>query len=193
MRTSPLLAMLFCAGCAANGIPREVLAIARSTKPGGDFHIEVDSKGRVVEAGAAVALDSVPAACRAGADAAHPGGRQTGAERVWADGSVRWLVAKEIDGRALELLLRDDGTVFGGEEVLAQSAWPDAVVQAAKAAVPGATLERVEHVWGLEARGAETYHLKFRDRGESVRVGLSSDAKVLRVVRRLPGQVRVPR
>ena len=61
MRTSPLLAMLFCAGCAANGIPREVLAIARSTKPGGDFHIEVDSKGRVVEAGAAVALDSVPA------------------------------------------------------------------------------------------------------------------------------------
>lgn len=193
MRFLSLTALAFCAGCSATGISEDVLAIARSTMPAGEFHIEYDADGNVVEAGGAVPLDSVPAACRAAADAARPGGRQTGAERVFVDGSTSWMVAKDVDGRAIELLVRDDGTVFGGEEVLAKSAWPAAIVEAAKGAVPGASLDRVERVWGTEARGAEAYHLKLTDRGESVRVGVSQDGKVLRVVRRLGGQVRVPR
>lgn len=193
MRSLSLTALVLCAGCSATGISEDIVAIARSTMPAGEFHIEYDADGNVLAAAGSVALASVPAACRAAADAFRPGGRQTGAERAYVDGAQCWMVAKEIDGRAVELLVHDDGTVFGGEEVLAQSAWPSAVVEAAKAAVPGATLERVERVWGTEARGAEAYHLKLRDRGESVRVGVSSDAKVQRVVRRLAGQVRVPR
>jgi hypothetical protein len=171
----------------------DVLQIARSTMRGGEFHVEFGDDGKLIEAAGAVPLDSVPAACRAAVDKAHPGGKQTGAERLYMDGSPGWMVAKEIDGRAFEILLREDGTVFGGEEVLAQSAWPSGVVEAARIAVPGATLERVERVFGTEARGAEAFHAKFNDHGESVRVGLSSDAKVVRVVRRLAGQVRVPR
>jgi hypothetical protein len=193
MRFMYFTAVFLCAGCATSGMPREVVDIARSTTVAGAFHVEYDADGRVVEAAGAVPLEAVPAKCRASADADRPGGRQTGAERVYVDGAMGWMVAMEIDGRALEILLRDDGTALGGEEVLPQSAWPAAVVQAAKAAVPGASLERVERVWGAEIRGAEAYHLKFLDRGESVRVGVSEDAKVLRVVRRLAAQVRVPR
>lgn len=193
MRFFALAAMFLGASCAGSGVSEEVLEIARATRPSGAFHIEFDSDGSVLAAGGAVALESVPAACRSAVDAAHPGGRQTGAERVYEDGSTSWMVAKEVDGRALEILVTDDGEVFGGEEVLAPSTWPPDVVSAAKAAVPGSTLERVERVWGTEARGDEAYHLKFNDHGESVRVGVSADAKVLRVVRRLAGQVRVPR
>lgn len=193
MRFFALTALALCAGCAGPGMSDDALDIARSTMKGGEFHVEFDSDGELVEAGGAVPLESVPAACRAAVDKAHPGGRQTGAERMYLDGAGGWMVAKEIDGRALEILLRDDGEIFGGEEVLASTAWPAAVVEAAKAAVPGASLERVERVWGTEARGAEAYHMKFNDHGESVRVGVSAEAKVLRVVRRLASQVRVPR
>lgn len=193
MKNLFVLGVLVCAGCASTHLPAGVMEIARSTAPAGRFHIEFDADGRVLEAAGQVGLDSVPSACRTAVDAAFPGGRQTGAERVHTAGAGVWMVAKEIDGRPYEILVRDDGTVFGGEESLAATAWPAAVVDAAKAAVPGATLDRVERVWGTEARGAEAYHVKLVDRGESVRVGVSAEAKVVRVVRRIEGQVRIPR
>lgn len=193
MRVFPWTILALLVGCAGNGISEEVLEVVRATRLGGEFHLEFDADGDLIEAGSTVELESVPQACRAAVDAAHPGGRQAGAERVFLDGHEGWMVAKEIDGRGLEILVRDDGKILGGEETLSPTAWPEAVVAAAKAALPGAALERVERVWGTEARGKEAYHVKFRDHGESLRVGLASDGKVLRVVRRLQGQVRVPR
>ncbi len=160
MKGFTILALALCAGCAETRMSGEVLDIARTTTTAGAFHIEFDSDGRLVEAAGEVPLDAVPAACRAAADAAFPGGRQTGAERAYIDDATAWMVAKDMGGRPVEVIVRDDATVYGGEEVLAEAAWPAAVVEAAKAAVPGATLERVERVWGVEPRGGEAYHLK---------------------------------
>ncbi len=193
MRALSLLLVVLCAGCAGTRMSSDLMDLAQSTRPGGTFHIEFGADGRLVEAGAEVPLDTAPEACRAAADAAFPGGRQTGAERLRAGDGAMWMIAKQVDGRPIEILVTDDGTVRGGEEVLARSAWPAAVVAAAEAAVPGATLERVERVWGAEARGAEAYHVKFDAGGDSVRVSLTADAAVVRVVRRLRAQVRVPR
>lgn len=193
MRRNALALVLLLAACAGPRIPSEVLEALRATTPGGESHIEFASDGRVVEAGGAVALDAVPADCRAAVDAKFPGGRQTHAERVVIGKTRLWLIAKQVEGRSLEVLVAEGGNVVGGEESLARQDWPAAVVDAARSAVPGASLERVERVWGLEARGGEDYHVKLVDRGESVRVGVSDDGRVVRVVRRLSGQVRVPR
>lgn len=190
----PVLLLAFpCAGCAGTRVSSDVLEVARATMPGGEFHIEFAADGRVVEAGGAIPLEEVPAACRAAVDAAFPGGRQTGAELLVVAKERVWLVAKQIEGRSFEILVEDDGTIFGGEESLAWGDWPPEIVDAARAAVPEAQLERVERVWGKEARGGEAYHVKFSERGESVRVGVSAEGQVVRVVRRMVGQVRVPR
>lgn len=193
MRLFGVVLLALCAGCASTQVSPDLLALARSTKPSGLFHVEFGPDGRFVEAGAEVAIETVPQNCRAAVDAAFPGGRQTGAERVSTTDGEIWMVAKEIDGRPIEILVAADGTMRGGEELIAESSWPANVVAAAKSAVPGATLERVERVWGNEAQAGEVYHAKFNAGGDSIRVGLTAEAQVVRVVRRLNGQVRLPR
>jgi hypothetical protein len=193
MKVLSLVLVALCAGCASSRVSNDVLELARSTRPAGAFHIEFGDNGNMIEAGAERTLESVPAKFRDAAEAAFPGGRQVGAARALTTDGPIWLIAKEIDGRSLEILVGDDGVVRGGEEVLDESAWPAHVVAAAKAAVPGAKLERVERVWGAEAQGAEAYHVKFNASGDSLRVGLTNDGQVVRLVRRIGGQVRVPR
>lgn len=193
MRTLPVILLALTAGCAGTRMSSDVMDVARSTKPAGLFHVEFGPDGRFVEAGAEVVIESVPTNCTAAADVAFPGGRVTGAERVRTpEGSV-WMVAKEIDGRAIQVLVGDDGVVRGGEEMIAEVAWPAPVVAAGRAAVPQAVLKRVERVWGLEAEQGEAYHLKFDAGGDSIRVGVTAEAQVVRVVRRIDGQIRVPR
>ncbi len=193
MRSIVFVGLAVLAGCVSGPLSPEVLDLAQGTKPAGAFHIEFGPDGMLQSAGGEVDLATVPEAVRAGADQAFPGGRQVGAEKVIAGGQHLWLVAKEIDGQGFELLVRPDGTVVGGEEVLAEARWPKAAVAAAQAAVPGATLERVERVWGPEAIGGEAFHVKFRKDGDSLRVGVDEAGKVVRVVRRVPGQFRVER
>lgn len=193
MRSSCITLVLLCAACAGPRISEDVLDVARATVPGGEFHIEFGPDGRVIEAGGEVPLDALPAKVRASLDASYPGGHTLSAARVVVDGQRLWSVAKRIDGRDFEFLVRADGKVLGGEESLARTFWPAAVLAAAHDAVPGAKLERVERVWGVEARDGEHYHVKFVDRGESVRVGVTAEGQVVRVVRRMAGQVRVPR
>ncbi len=193
MRTRCITLALLCAACAGPRISEDVLDVARATMPGGQFHIEFGPDGRVLEAGGEVPLEALPDKVRASLDAAHPGGHTTGAARLVVDGEPLWLVAKRIDGRDFEFLVRGDGKIQGGEESLARTFWPAAVLSAAHDAVPGAKLERVERVWGVEARDGESYHVKFVDRGESVRVGVTAEGQVVRVVRRMAGQVRVER
>jgi hypothetical protein len=83
--------------------------------------------------------------------------------------------------------------VIGGEEALAEANWPQAVADGARAAVPDAKIEALEKVWGPEAHFGEAYHVKFVKNGDSLRVGVDEKGQVVRIVRRIPGQVRVPR
>ncbi len=182
-----------CGACASRGVPREVADLARNTKPGGNFFLELDANGAVVAADSQVEIEVVPANCRAAADVAHPGGRVIGAEHEYAAGKLHWEVVKEIDGREFEILITNEGVVVGGEEVLPTSMWPAAAVEAAKAMVSGGTVERAERVWGPEAAAGEAFHIKMTKDGDSYRVGVSEGGVVVRVVRRVAGQTRVPR
>lgn len=193
IRFTVLAAALATAACATHKLPPEVLDLAGQTKPGGEFYIEFAPDGTVLGADAIVELDAVPPALRAAADSAFPGGRQVGAEREFGDGRLVWEVVKEIDGRLFEILLDADGTVVGGEEALAQAQWPANVVAAAQGEVPGGRIEAVEKVWGPEAHFGEAYHVKVAKDGDSLRVGVTADGRVVRTVRRIPGQVRIHR
>ena len=201
MRFTTCLAVLaVAAGAAASTgcsspchIPSDVIAVARQTKPGGQFFIEFDEGGSVVGADADIDVGAVPANIREIADREFPGGEQVAAEREYGDGEVMWEVVKKIDGRLFEILITDDGKVVGGEEALAEKDWPAAVADGARAAVPGANIEALEKVWGPEAHFGEAYHVKFMKDGDSLRVGVDEGGKVVRVVRRIPGQVRIPR
>lgn len=187
-------AALAAAGCSSLcHVPSDVMMVARQTKPGGQFFIEFDESGKVLGADAEIDVNAVPPNIRELADKAYPGGEQVAAEREYGDGKVMWEVVKKIDGRLFEILLTDDGTVVGGEEALAEKDWPAAVVEGARKAVPDADIEALERVWGPEAHFGEDYHVKFMKNGDSLRVGVSEKGDVVRIVRRIPGQVRVPR
>jgi len=178
---------------AGGGIPPQVVALAAETKPGGSFFIEFGPDGRLLGADAEVAIETVPPALVAAANAKHPGGEIVGGEKEWAGGRIVWEVVKVIDGQTWEILVSSDGQVIGGEQALASSAWPANVVEAATKATDGGSVDAVEHVWGPEAWGGEYYHVKVMKDGDSLRVGVDQSGKVVRVVRRVPGQVRVPR
>ena len=177
----------------ARGIPAEVVALAAQTKPGGSFFIEFAADGTLLGADAEVTADTVPPALVAAANAKHPGGEVIGGEKEWAQGRIVWEVVKVIDGQTWEILVTTEGKVIGGGLALAPDAWPANVVEAAVAATDGGSVDAVEHVWGPEAWGGEYYHVKVTKDGDSLRVGVNQSGKVVRVVRRVPGQVRVPR
>jgi len=185
--------VLLATACASGRIPAHVLSLAQETKPGGSFFIEFGADGSVIGADAEIAVDRLPPRMIEIANAKYPGGEVIGAEKEYGDGKIVWEVVKQIDGRMWEILVTEDGEIIGGEEALAQSNWPANVVSAATGAAGGGTVDAVEKVWGPEAWGAEAYHVKISKDGDSLRVGVSEAGQVVRVVRRVPGQVRVPR
>jgi hypothetical protein len=185
---------LLAGACASGGIPPHVLSLARETKPGGSFFIEFGPDGSVLGADAEVAIEKIPPRLVDLANARYPGGEVVGAEKEYGAGKLVWEVVKKIDGRMWEILVTEDGQIIGGEEALDDDTWPAGVVDAARGAVGGeGKIVAVEKVWGPEAWGGEAYHVKIDKDGDSLRVGVSEAAQVIRVVRRIPGQVRVPR
>jgi hypothetical protein len=179
------------AGCAVSRIPSHVLSLAQETKPGGSFFIEFAPDGSVLGADAEVEVGRVPSRLVDIANAQYPGGEVVGAEKEYGDGKIVWEVVKRIDGRMWEILVTEDGRIIGGEEALGQP-WAADLVGAATQAAGGGTVEAVEKVWGPEAWGGEAYHVKVAKDGDSLRVGIDASGRVVRVVRRIPGQVRVP-
>jgi hypothetical protein len=173
-------------------LPAVILEFANATVPGGSFELEVDADGTVYGIEAEIPLDQVPQACRDHAEKLVPGGTSVGAEREWAAGEVYHEVLREKDGVRHEILMKDDGTVVGTEESLPQGA-PAAVLKAVEAAFPGSRLVVAEKVTGVEARGADEFHVKVEIDGEVQRVSVSPEGKVLRVLRKMKAEVRVPR
>ena len=193
LRTLVPLTALTLLGACATGLPRDVVDLARETKPGGSFFVEFDADGTVLGADAEVAVERLPPALVAAANAEFPGGEVIGAEKEWFDGRRVWEVVKRIDGRTWEIPVGDAGQILGGEETLAESAWPAGIRETALSAAGGGTVNAVERVWGPEAHAGESYHVKIERDGDSLRVGVAEDGRVVRVVRRISGQVRVPR
>ena len=194
LRRLLLLVPVVCAltACATNRISPMVLGLAQDTKPGGSFFIEFAADGSVLGADAEIEASAIPPHLVAAANAKYPGGTVVGGEKEYGDGRLVWEVVKVIDGQAWEILLTPTGEIIGGEQALPRAAWPANVVQTALAATDGGDVTAVEKVWGPEAWGGEAYHVKVTKHGDSLRVGVNADGALVRVVRRVPGQVRVP-
>lgn len=196
MRTTfvlaPIAALCFTA-CASNRVPSDVNALAHETMTDGEFIVELAPDGGLVSIEAWIPLDDVPRVCRETAEREVPGGREVYAEKEIVDGVLYYEVVKEMNGIHYELLMHPDGRLAGREDPLPMSEWPAAIVNAAKAAVPPGQVVACERVSGPEAIAGEDYHVKIDVGGEVQRVSVTNDGRIIKVIRKMKAEVRVPR
>jgi len=107
--------------------------------------------------------------------------------------SVGSAPLERIDGTRYEILMNADGSLAGKETALRADAAPAAIVEAAKKAVGGGELVVCEEVSGPEAAYGESHHVKLRVQGEVLRVSVKSDGTVVRTMRKMKAEVRVPK
>jgi len=186
-------AMAFLLGGCLGGarVSKDLVDLARETRTGGEFVMEVDEKGKIINADAQVDVSRVPKHLVEAAERELPG-PVVSAEHEIAEGKHYWEVEKKVQGRSIFLMLSDDGKVVGREDELAQSAWPKNVVDAVNKAVPG-PIKTIELVTGPEALGGTEYHVKKDVGGEILRISVLKDGTVTRYVRKIRGEFKPPR
>lgn len=185
---------VLCGGCMGGGshLSKDVVDLARETRRGGEFVIEVDEKGKVINADAQVEMSRVPKVVMDAANREVPG-PAVDAEREIAGKLHYWEIEKRVSGRTVEIMIDEDGKVVGKEEELAQSTWPKFVVDAANKAVPGAPIRTIELVTGPEALGGTEYHVKKDVGGEILRLSVLENGTVSRQVRKIKSEFKPPR
>lgn len=191
---SLLVTSLAFGGCAWTGchVSRDLVELARQTRTGGEFVIEVAEDGQVINADAQVEMSSVPKAILEAAERELPG-PAVDAEREIAIGVRYWEIEKKVDGRTIELMIDDAGNLLGKEEELAKANWPEAIVKAVNHAVPEGQITTIELVTGPEALGGTEYHVK-KDLGKEIlRISVLKDGTVTRYVRKIRGEFKPPR
>jgi len=189
-----LAASVACSGCVWTGchVSRDLVELARQTRTGGEFVIEVAENGQVINADAQVEMSSVPKAILEAAERELPG-PAVDAEREIAIGVRYWEIEKKVDGRTIELMIDDAGKLLGKEEELAKANWPEAIVKAVNQAVPEGQITTIELVTGPEALGGTEYHVK-KDLGKEIlRISVLKDGTVTRYVRKIRGEFKPPR
>ena len=189
-----LAASVACSGCVWTGchVSRDLVELARQTRTGGEFVIEVAEDGQVINADAQVEMSSVSKAILEAAERELPG-PAVDAEREIAIGVRYWEIEKKVDGRTIELMIDDAGKLLGKEEELAKANWPEAIVKAVNQAVPEGQITTIELVTGPEALGGTEYHVK-KDLGKEIlRISVLKDGTVTRYVRKIRGEFKPPR
>jgi len=189
-----LAASVACSGCVWTGchVSRDFVELARQTRTGGEFVIEVAEDGQVINADAQVEMSSVPKAILEAAERELPG-PAVDAEREIAIGVRYWEIEKKVDGRTIELMIDDAGKLLGKEEELAKANWPEAIVKAVNQAVPEGQITTIELVTGPEALGGTEYYVK-KDLGKEIlRISVLKDGTVTRYVRKIRGEFKPPR
>jgi len=187
-------ALLLVGGCMGGGshVSKDVVDLSRETRRGGEFVIEVDEKGNVINADAQVEISRVPKYVIEAADREVQGSVVT-AEHEIAGKMHYWEVEKKVQGRSIFLMVAEDGKIVGKEEELPQSGWPKHIVDAANKAVPAGVIRTIELVTGPEALGGTEYHVKKDFGGEVLRISVLEDGKVTREVRKIRGEFKPPR
>jgi len=179
-------------GCMGGGshVSKDVVDLARETRRGGEFVIEVDEKGNVINADAQVEVSKLPKYVIEAADREVQGSIVT-AEHEIAGKMHYWEVEKKVQGRSIFLMVAEDGRIVGKEEELPQSRWPKHVVDAANRAASG-PIRTIELVTGPEALGGTEYHVKKDIGGEILRLSVLEDGTVTRKVRKIKGEFKPP-
>lgn len=182
-------ALVACQSSGGWKVPTAVVELYDVAAEDGMLELELERDGTLVEAEADVPLDRVPENVVAAAQAAYPGVRLTGAEREVQDGSRVWEVKFSHEGRAMELVIDDDGEVLETERELRADEAPEAVLAAAEAAIPNSAFRSVEEI---RAGDGLAYHVKRLRGGASYKVVLDVDGTVLRKVREARAEIEIP-
>jgi len=182
-------ALLTPTGCSGLGGVRDLVELYDQAAPDGLIEIELDRDGQVIEMEAEIAPDDLPANVREAAMAAMPGGMLTGAEREFNQRGRGWEVKRTVDGRAVEVVVDDAGTVLETERELMRSEAPAAVLTAAENRIQGGVFRSVERVQRGEI---EEYHVKLTRDGASYKIVLDPDGTIRRAVREARGEIEIP-
>lgn len=152
--------------------------------------VQVDENARPTEIEFHVSPDEVPANVMDAMNALWPGGKAVAAEKEFIGSTLYWEVTKEVEGREVEAMFQQNGTLHSEEiEVPAESV-PDAVQAAVRARMKG-QVTKWEEIHDAD-RNLVEYHAKLSANGKKYKVLVSTDGNVLGVVREVPAEIEVP-
>lgn len=183
-------APLALAACSApERAPKTLVELYDLTAPDGAMEIEFERDGSFRELEADVPIETVPDHLRRVTRLAYPDAVITGAEREVQLGTWLWEIKFTSGGRAMEVVLDEEGNVLETERELLTEEAPMEVIEASRRAIPDSTLLSVEII---KSDDALSYHVK-RQRGAArYKIVLAANGKVLRKVREMTAELEIP-
>jgi len=188
-----LPALAFAAACQSTGdgwqAPSALVTLYDQATPDGLIELEFDRDGSLIELEADVAIDDLPEVVVAAAMQRYPSAVLTGAEREVKGSTWTWEVKFKNEGRAMELVVDDEGNVLEIERELTVDEAPDGLIAASERAVPGSAFVSIE---SIEAGDQRSFHVKRKKDGASYKIVLDEGGAVLRKVREARAEIEIP-
>ena len=123
-----------------------------------------------------IALDKVPAAVRKAVKDKFPKAEIKEATKEVEDGKTTFEIGLKHNGHAIDVLLKEDGTILEVEKEIAVADLPRAVADAVKAKYPKGETKKAEEV----VKGETTsYEIVVVDNGKNRELAVSADGKIL--------------
>lgn len=178
-------------GCGGLGsVSPKLVELYDIAAPGGVIELELERDGTIIEMEADIPVSALPDVVREAALKKSPGAQITGAEREFNARGAAWEVKLNFAGRDWEYVIDEEGAILEVEKELRRSEAPQAVLAAAKGAVPGGVFRSVEVI--SKHDGATEYHVKSSIAGVSYKVVLTSSGDVIRKVREHKAEIEIP-
>lgn len=184
------LAPLMLVACAGpERAPSSLVELYDMTAHDGAMEIEFDRDGNFLEIEADVPVETVPESLRRITRLAHPDAVVTGAEREVQGDTWTWEIKFTSGGRAMEIVLDEQGNVLETERELERDEAPSEVLEASRRAIPDSSFLSVEVI---KSEDALTYHVKRQRGGARYKIVLSANGVVLRKVRETTAEIEIP-
>lgn len=182
---------LLLAGCAVSPFGPEPARDVMLVPADGHIEVAIDTDGRIVEVEYHCRPDDVPQAVMRAVEAVLPGGQVVDCEKEYHGSALFYEVKKVVDGRGVEIMVTADGRIHSRELEVAPAGVPDAVLENAAKAVPGASRTKLEEVRDA-ANNLVEYHVKSTQAGLNYKCVLTPAGKVVRLLRETPAEIEVP-
>ncbi|MEM8712472.1 MAG: hypothetical protein AAGG01_16080 [Planctomycetota bacterium] len=171
-----------------------MIELLDALKSDGAMELEFARDGTFLDMEAEIALASVPEAVRSSVEAAFPGAELSTAELELQSGEwtfeVGFVAGVGGDGGKVQAVVTPGGAILETERELPDRLWPEEVLRAAEAALPGTTLVSVDVI---SASGVEDrYHVKSERDGARFKVTVTASGEVLGRVREVPAEIEIP-
>ncbi len=155
------------------------------------LEVQVDKNGRHTEVEYHIPPSEVPGPVRAAMDQLHPGGPYEDAEREWDGGKLYYELARRVQGLEVEAMFSPDGQLHSEEIQVPMNRVPEVVRTAALSSLSGAQATMWEEIRDSKREIVE-YHVKLSRGTDKYKAMLSTDGKLLGIVREVPAEIEVP-